>query len=195
MAMPAKLGVSLLFAPVALGFGNPPPPPSSPPSSPLAPECPGSCFFISEYVEPADSSQDGFVELYNGCEEPVNIREYSMLLCRDGCEGPDPAAGSDGVREGALQVALAVQDHYINPGAMFTIVYCEEVLTSRCANHNLVARASSGRTLAGPSRVLTAALDRALHSCVVLLCGPRRRKRCPHASSHMTGPKDERAEA
>ena len=42
-------------------------PPSFPPGLPSGGECEGSCFFISEYVEPADSSQDGFIELYKYC--------------------------------------------------------------------------------------------------------------------------------
>ena len=122
---------------------SPPHPPSHPPLVPVAPECDGSCFFISEYVEPANSSQDGFLELYNGCNGPVNLRDYSLLLCRDGCESPSSAGWSNGIPPAALPISLASTDQEIAPGSLFSIVYCEQVHTSRCANHNLVSLASS----------------------------------------------------
>ena len=118
-----------------------PPPPAYPPGLPSGTECPGSCFFISEYVEPADSSTDGFIEFYNGCDSAVNLKDYKLLLCRDGCDSDEP--GADGIREGSLEVSLAVSDYYIQVGSMFTVVYCETLLTAQCANHNLVAIASA----------------------------------------------------
>ena len=131
---------------LAVGFDQSPPhpPPSHPPLAPVAPECDGSCLFISEYVEPADSSQDGFLELYNGCDGPVNLREYSLLLCHDGCASTEGSAGgSGGIPPSALPISLATNDVFIYPGSLFSIVYCETVHTSRCANHNLVSLASS----------------------------------------------------
>ena len=139
------MATAALWSILAVGFDQSPPhpPPSHPPLTPVAPECAGGCFFISEYVEPADSSQDGFLELYNGCEGRVNLREYSLLLCRDGCDSAEGHAGGNGIPSGALPISLSTSDTYINPGSLFSIVYCETVHTSRCANHNLISLASS----------------------------------------------------
>jgi len=139
------MATAALLSILAVGFDQSPPhpPPSHPPLAPTAPGCEGGCFFISEYVEPADSSQDGFLELYNGCEQRVNLRDYSLLLCRDGCDSAEGMAGSDGIPSGALPVSLSTTDSYINPGSLFSIVYCVEVHTSKCANHNLISLASS----------------------------------------------------
>ena len=140
-----EMATAALWSILAVGFDQSPPhpPPSHPPLTPVAPECAGGCFFISEYVEPADSSQDGFLELYNGCEGRVNLREYSLLLCRDGCDSAEGHAGGNGIPSGALPISLSTSDTYINPGSLFSIVYCETVHTSRCANHNLISLASS----------------------------------------------------
>ena len=140
-----NMATAALLSILAVGFDQSPPhpPPSHPPLAPTAPGCEGGCFFISEYVEPADSSQDGFLELYNGCEQRVNLRDYSLLLCRDGCDSAEGMAGSDGIPSGALPVSLSTTDSYINPGSLFSIVYCVEVHTSKCANHNLISLASS----------------------------------------------------
>ena len=140
-----NMATAALLSILAVGFDQSPPhpPPSHPPLVPTAPGCEGGCFFISEYVEPADSSQDGFLELYNGCEQRVNLRDYSLLLCRDGCDSAEGMAGSDGIPSGALPVSLSTTDSYINPGSLFSIVYCVEVHTSKCANHNLISLASS----------------------------------------------------
>ena len=141
----APMTAALSLLPILpIGFDQSPPhPPSHPPLVPVAPECDGSCFFISEYVEPANSSQDGFLELYNGCNGPVNLRDYLLLLCRDGCESPSSAGWSNGIPPAALPISLASTDQEIAPGSLFSIVYCEQVHTSRCANHNLVSLASS----------------------------------------------------
>ena len=140
-----NMATAALLSILTVGFDQSPPhpPPSHPPLAPTAPGCEGGCFFISEYVEPADSSQDGFLELYNGCEQRVNLRDYSLLLCRDGCDSAEGMAGSDGIPSGALPVSLSTTDSYINPGSLFSIVYCVEVHTSKCANHNLISLASS----------------------------------------------------
>ena len=139
------MATAALLSILAVGFDQSPPhpPPSHPPLAPTAPGCEGGCFFISEYVEPADSSQDGFLELYNGCEQRVNLKDYSLLLCRDGCDSAEGMAGSDGIPSGALPVSLSTTDSYINPGSLFSIVYCVDIHTSKCANHNLISLASS----------------------------------------------------
>ena len=140
-----EMGTAALLSILAAGFDQSPPhpPPSHPPLAPIAPQCDGGCFFISEYVEPADSSQDGFLELYNGCDRRVNLREYALLLCRDGCDSAEGHAGGDGIPSGALPISLSTTDTYINPGSLFSIVYCETIHTSKCANHNLISVASS----------------------------------------------------
>ena len=67
-----------------------------------------------------------------------------MLLCRDGCDSAEGSAGGPvGIPPGALPISLSSDDRYINPGSLFSVVYCESVHTSRCANHNLVSLASS----------------------------------------------------
>ena len=117
-------------------------PPALPPTLPHGPECAGSCVYFSEYVEPGEGSNDGFIEIFNGCDAPANLRHYRILMCRDGCESPQP--GASGIREGSLEISLSSSaDLYLGAGQTFSIIYCEALLTRRCANHNLVAQGSS----------------------------------------------------
>ena len=98
----------------AAAFWHPPPlpPPRAPPQPPMLPRlerCPGSCLFISEYMEAGPGSVDSFVEFFNGCSSPsTTLSEYTLLICRDGCQAAvGHLHGQKGqMWEGAMQINL-----------------------------------------------------------------------------------------
>ena len=44
-----------------------------------------SCVFVSEYYESKGNSNDNLIELFNGCAYDVNIGNYALVICEDGC--------------------------------------------------------------------------------------------------------------
>ena len=110
-------------------------PPSHPPGLPYGAPCAGSCFFISEYVEAADGSTNTFLEFYNGCGGAIELGDYAMLLCRDGCESAAPGSGWP---TGALQINLPA-GRQLAVADTFVITYCENRNSANCADWNLIA--------------------------------------------------------
>ena len=110
---------------------QPPPPPVLPPPLP-PPNCVGSCFFFSEYVEPAAGSTNNFVEVYNGCTASVDTSQYNLVTCRSGCPGANPNA-TDGQWSGSTPITFG-SPKSLASGESFVFAYCEALHTVRCAD-------------------------------------------------------------
>ena len=111
-----------------------------------AERCPGSCLFISEYVEAGPGSSNNFLELYNGCLQPTDLGKYRLMLCRDGCprtnaghtNGPWTGAVLLNIHIGSSQTAPTLQ-----PGASFVIAYCETEYSRHCADYTVIAQSDA----------------------------------------------------
>ena len=81
--------------------------------------CPHSCAFFSDYMEAADGSENHYIEIFNGCG-PIQLRDYQLLTCRDGCEMARPGAfDSRGAPHGSLRINLP--DRTVPHKGMFVI--------------------------------------------------------------------------
>ena len=118
---------------------SPPMPPYHPPGLPWYEPCDGSCFFISEYAEPDDSTQNSYIEFYNGRGREIDAAHYSILICHRACYGAtlNPTTNIPNL---ALEVRLSEWSLPIAAGQTFTVVYCIMPGSNLCADYGLLQR-------------------------------------------------------